>query len=292
MEEVRRIADQAEGLKRAVLHGIGEPLLNAELPRMIRYLKGKGATVLFNSNGHLLNPQWAEQLISAGLDEYRVSLDAATEFTYARVRSSGNFPLVISNIEMLIRMRNEGRLSSPTVSAWMVGTKENIRDLPDMILLASRVGIDEVYLQRLVYPLDGPGQGLATPENAISGAREDVREIVDRSMALSHSLGVRLMASGLTIPSESLRSRSREEAPWRRCRRPWEVTYITAWGNVLPCCISAFSTLDYDSIILGNVFERSLEQIWNGEKYSDLRRRHQSSSPPASCSGCGVEWSL
>jgi radical SAM protein with 4Fe4S-binding SPASM domain len=290
--EVRRIADQAEGLKRAVLHGIGEPLLNPELPGMVHYLKGKGATVLFNSNGHLLSSEWAEQLISSGLDEFRVSLDAATEFTYTRIRSSEYFLRVISNIEMLIRMRNESRLSSPTVSAWMVGTKENIRDLPDMILLASRVGIDEVYLQRLVYPLDGAGHGLASRENAISGSHEEILEIVERSMALSHSLGVRPMASGLTNPSESLRSRSREQAPWRRCKRPWEVAYITAWGNLLPCCISPFSTLDYDSLILGNVFEQSLEQIWNGEKYSEFRGRHQSSNPPAGCSGCGVEWSL
>ena len=292
MEEVRRIADQAVGLKRAVLHGIGEPLLNVELPAMIRHLKGKGATVLFNSNGHLLSPEWAEQLISGGLDEFRLSLDAATEFTYTRVRASEHFPRVISNIEMLIRMRNERRLSRPTVSAWMVGTRENIGDLPEMILLASRVGIDEVYLQRLVYPLDGPGRGLALRENAISGSHEEIAEIVERSMELSHRVGVRLMASGLTVPSESLRPRSREEAPWRRCRRPWEVTYITAWGNVLPCCISPFSILDYDSLILGNVFEQSLEQIWNGEKYFELRGRHQSSNPPASCSGCGVEWSL
>ena len=42
----------------------------------------------------------------------------------------------------------------------MVGTKENLGDLPALILLASRVGIDEVYLQRLVYPLDGQGEDL------------------------------------------------------------------------------------------------------------------------------------
>jgi len=292
MEEVRRIADQAVGLKRAVLHGIGEPLLNAELPRMIRYLKERGVTVLFNSNGHLLSAEWAGELISGGLDELRLSLDAATEFTYSRIRSSEHFPGVIGNIEMLIRMRNENHLSRPTVSAWMVGTRENVRDLPDMILLASRVGIDEVYLQRLVYPMDGPGHGLASRENAISGFREEIREIVERSMSLSLSLGVRLMASGLTIPSESLRSRSREEAPWRRCRRPWETAYVTASGNLLPCCISPFSTLDYDSLILGNIFEQSLDQIWRGGKYIELRRRLQSSNPPASCIGCGVEWSL
>jgi len=174
----------------------------------------------------------------------------------------------------------------------MVGTKENVQDLPDLILLASRVGIDEVCLQRMVYPLDGPGYGAAGRDKAISDSMEEIREILTRSTSLSRRLNVGLTASGATAPRRSLNRNSREKAPWRRCRRPWEVAYITAWGNLLPCCISPFSSLDYDSLILGNIFEQGLEKIWTGEKYLEFRRRHQSSNPPGSCIGCGVEWSL
>ena len=292
LKEVALIADQVPRLKRAVLHGIGEPLLNEELPQIIRSLKDRGVYVLFNSNGLLLNPELAEELVASGLDEFRVSLDAAQESTYERFRGVERFSQVMNNLAVLIRMRRESPGSKPDVSAWMVGTQENVRDLPEMILLASQVGIDEVYLQRLVYPLDGPGYGLASREKAISGAAQEIGEIVARSMSLSRRLGVRLMASGLASPSESLKRKSRDEDPWRQCRRPWEVAYITAWGNVLPCCISPFSLLDYDSLILGNVFEQSLERVWRGEKYLEFRRRHQSSSPPAGCLGCGTQWSL
>ena len=38
--------------------------------------------------------------------------------------------------------------------------------------------------------------------------------------------------------------------------------YITANGNVLPCCISPFVERDYDSLILGNAFEQPLSEIW------------------------------
>jgi radical SAM protein with 4Fe4S-binding SPASM domain len=291
-DEVVRIVDQVPRLKRAVLHGIGEPLLNAELPQMIRYLKKRGVYVLFNSNALLLSPELADELIAVGLDEFRASLDGATESTYAGVRGSKKFSQVMDNLAVLIQKRNEGARSVPQVCAWLVGTRENIRELPDMILLASRVGIDEVYLQRLAYPLDGPGYGLARREKAISDAEPETEGIIAGSTALSNRLGIRLVASGLTSPIESLNRRSSGESPWRQCRRPWEVAYITARGNVLPCCISPFATLDYDSLILGNVFEQGLEQIWAGEKYQQFRRRHQSSDPPASCAGCGVEWSL
>src|SRR5690349_5466256 len=40
-DDFRRVVDQVPDLQRAVLHGIGEPLLNAQLPRMIAYLKGR-----------------------------------------------------------------------------------------------------------------------------------------------------------------------------------------------------------------------------------------------------------
>ncbi|HWX40777.1 MAG TPA: radical SAM protein, partial [Blastocatellia bacterium] len=76
-DQMKMIVDQVADLKQAVLHGIGEPLINKELPRMIRYLKDRGAYVLFNSNGTMLYPHIQRQLIDSGLDEYRISLDAA-----------------------------------------------------------------------------------------------------------------------------------------------------------------------------------------------------------------------
>ena len=52
-----RIVDQVPDIARVVLHGVGEPMLVKALPRMIRYLKDRGAYVLFNTNGTLLTPK-------------------------------------------------------------------------------------------------------------------------------------------------------------------------------------------------------------------------------------------
>ena len=71
------IVDQIPNLSRAVLHGVGEPMLVKNLPRMVRYLKGRGTYVLFNTNGTVLNEKNGRALIEAELDELRVSLDAA-----------------------------------------------------------------------------------------------------------------------------------------------------------------------------------------------------------------------
>jgi hypothetical protein len=151
--EIKEIVGKVPGLKRAILHGIGEPLLNRELPDIIGCLKEREVHVLFNSSALLLSKKWAQQLISSGLDELRVSLDAAAESTYVRVRGSDNFLKVVKNIEALVQMRKACHQSTPKISAWMVATQENVEDLPEMIKLAARVEIDEVYLQRLVYPI-------------------------------------------------------------------------------------------------------------------------------------------
>src|SRR6266508_4629104 len=46
-ERFLAVTDQLPVIRRAVLHGIGEPLLNPDLGRMIRHLKARGAHVLF-----------------------------------------------------------------------------------------------------------------------------------------------------------------------------------------------------------------------------------------------------
>src|SRR5581483_1989007 len=67
-ENFLRISAQFPDMQRAVLHGIGEPLINHELPRMIEYLKARGVTVLFNTNATLLTETWARKLLASGLD--------------------------------------------------------------------------------------------------------------------------------------------------------------------------------------------------------------------------------
>lgn len=80
------IVDQAPGLTRAVLHGVGEPMLVANLPRMVGYLKDRDVYVLFNTNGTVLSERNGRALIDAGLDELRVSLDASNRESFKAIR--------------------------------------------------------------------------------------------------------------------------------------------------------------------------------------------------------------
>lgn len=184
------------------------------------------------------------------------------------------------------------RLSKPKLSLWFLGTRENIGELPELIQLASNLGISEVYLQRLVYFLDHKGYGLAYPEHSLFDPDARMDDLMRQSQELSQRLGIHLCASGLTDPLHSVEKRRNGSAPWKKCFRPWEVIYVTAQGNVLPCCIAPFSTSDYAGITLGNVFENPLKEIWLGPKYQSFRKKHQTASPYPCCKGCEVNWRL
>lgn len=102
------IAEQFPQMQRALLHGIGEPLLNHELPEIIKYLKGRNVEVIINSNGTLLTLERQEKLVESGLDQYRCSIDGATNETYAHIRGTDLLPKLKRGLEGLVKTK--GRL--------------------------------------------------------------------------------------------------------------------------------------------------------------------------------------
>jgi radical SAM protein with 4Fe4S-binding SPASM domain len=292
LDELIRITDQLPELEHIALHGIGEPLLNKDLPAMIRHLKKRDVVVLINSNGILLNDRQQNALIAAGLDELRISLDAASAQGYKAMRGSSQFDRIVDNLASLQKRIGQLKAARPRLSLWYLGTSKNISELPDFIGLAASIGVREVHLQRLVYFQDGTGYGVATPENTLMEPDGKFREFVNQSQTLAKQSGIQFNASGLVSPLESVRADSANSSPWKKCFRPITLMYITANGNVLPCCISPFSTSEYSSIILGNVFESGIKEIWLGSKYKKFRKAHQTTTPPGCCRGCGILWSL
>jgi len=295
-DEFRSIADQFPEMRRCALHGIGEPLLNRELPRMIGYLKARGVEVLFNSNGTLLTPAWQEALVRSGLDQFRCSIDGARPETYAQIRRADLLHKVVDGLTGLVETKARLGAATPQVSIWCVATRENIAELPELVRLAARVGVPEVYLQRMVFfAQDATEQyGMARQDLAIfDSALSQQEAIITECEALSAELGLAFHASGARDLRNSLAAqRPADHAPWRACMRPWTTAYVTANGNCLPCCISPFSTNDYDSLILGNLFERPFAEIWNDAGYGKFRTRLLSTEPNHACASCGVYWSL
>ncbi|HET6307345.1 MAG TPA: radical SAM protein [Rhodopila sp.] len=285
-----RIVDQVPAIARVVLHGVGEPMLVRDLPRMIRYLKDRGTYVLFNTNGTLLNPKKFQQIIDTGLDELRVSLDAADRTSYAAIRGKDFFPRIVRDVGKFVSYQQRTGVAKPRVSLWLTGLKETVAQLPDFVRLAASMGVKEVHLQRLVF--DDAGYGKARAESSLfEQTRAEEQAAIDAAQAIGVQLGVTLDASGATEPGLSLK-RAAEDKPWATCRRPWSLMYFTAHGRALPCCIAPFSARGYGTYTLGDATQQTLREIWNSPAYRGFRTALLGDAPPAPCQNCGLRWSL
>jgi MoaA/NifB/PqqE/SkfB family radical SAM enzyme len=289
-EMFRSIVDQYPSVARVVLHGIGEPLMVPHLPRMVRYLKRRGTHVLFNTNGTLLNERRGRELIDSGLDELRVSLDAAEPQAFKAVRGKDAFRRIVINVRQFRALQRRLEAAEPRVSLWLTGLKENIAQLAAFVDLAHEIDVPEVHLQRLVYLSEG--QGLAREEQTLFERLDTAEEgFIRAAKARATAHGIKFDASGATEPGTSLR-RAGDGRPWSLCTRPWTLMYFTAHGRALPCCIAPFSTRGYDSFTLGDATQQTLREIWNGDAYRAFRRGLLSDHPPRACAGCGLRWSL
>jgi MoaA/NifB/PqqE/SkfB family radical SAM enzyme len=286
------IVDQIPDLQRAVLHGVGEPMLVKNLPRMVRYLKDRGTYVLFNTNGTVLNERNGRALIDAGLDELRVSLDAATPETYRAVRGKNYFNRILRNVRAFRELQEREGHDKPRVSAWLTGLKETVSELPAFVKVAAGIGVKEVYLQRMVFFSDD-ANGLARPDQALyEQITRDEARYVEEATALARSLGMVFSASGAASEPGMSLERHDQGTPWSMCRRPWTVMYFTANGRALPCCIAPFSQRGYENYTLGNATQETLREIWEGAAYRSFREALLSDQPPDACAGCGLRWSL
>jgi MoaA/NifB/PqqE/SkfB family radical SAM enzyme len=289
LEEFKQLVAQLPDLRRAVLQGIGEPLLNRDLAPMIAHLNELGVYTVFNTNAALLTYRRQVELIESGLDELRVSLDSSTPETYLKIRGIPAFERVTSNVAEMVQTRLHLGVTRPRISFWMTGLRDNLHELPDVIDLAGRIGVDEVYLQRLVFW----GEGLATSDQSFySDAWHEASVFIEEAERRAERNGVSFRGADARSPRASLLDRPPEKEPWRACSRPLRLAYITAQGTALPCCIAPFTDAPFDSIKLGNYLEDGVAAVWHGAAYERFRQQLYSSEPPASCRNCGLAWSL
>lgn len=108
------IIDKARGHVRDVnLFLGGEPLINKQLPTMIRIAKEAGMYTRLHTNATLLDEKWAHELLDAHLDFLSFSFDGADEETYTKYRVGGNFQATCENIQRFARIKRERGAQHP-----------------------------------------------------------------------------------------------------------------------------------------------------------------------------------
>ena len=93
------------GIETLQLHFQGEPLLCKRFSDMVRVAKEAGLRTQAFTNGLPLTERKADEIIQAGLDHLRFSVDGATQETYELNRVGGEFDKVYRNMDMMVKRK-------------------------------------------------------------------------------------------------------------------------------------------------------------------------------------------
>jgi radical SAM protein with 4Fe4S-binding SPASM domain len=280
LERFRELLDQMPGLQELHLQGLGEPMLHPQFFEMVNMAASRGIQVSANSNLTLLTPRRAELCVTSGLHALSVSLDGATAPVYEAIRRKASFAKVLRNLGRLVDARDAA--GSPLqVRLVMVLMRANLHELPALVRLAHEQRVPEILVQRLSSDLgqpDLPAQYIPIKqyvEGAELGPADlgEAAAVFDESRRLAQTLGITLHLPRLQAAPQG-----------GRCDWPWTQLYLTAAGQLLPCCMVATA----DRATFGNVFDGGLVARWQGEAAQSFRAALADGEPPAVCRSCAL----
>jgi radical SAM protein with 4Fe4S-binding SPASM domain len=232
----RVLGELAPRMRNLALWNYGEPLLNRELPSMIAHAKEAGVRVVkVSSNVHFLDGDRGLALLRSGLDVLILSVDGASEETYATFRKEGDFERVARSVAWLCAEKKRLGLEKPRIELQFIVMRHNEHELPEMRRLARQWGVDRLRVKTV--GADDPGTKDLVP----------VERLLSRYEADGETPNVRHSF----------------------CTMAWDHTVVNVDGSVTPCC---YLRPDMgDAFVMGNVFEKTFSEIWRGEKYRAFR---------------------
>lgn len=143
LSQYREVVDQiAEHLLLVVLYDEGEPLLNLQLPEIIRYTESLNISTSISTNLAMpLSDQYMLDLITSGLDRITVSMDGMTQQVYEAYRVGGDVSLLKENMERLLSLKRRTR-SKTYVEVQFIAFGFNDHEKRDIRDYAYRMGAD------------------------------------------------------------------------------------------------------------------------------------------------------
>jgi MoaA/NifB/PqqE/SkfB family radical SAM enzyme len=293
--------------------GFGEPLAHPRIVEMVNEVKGLGARVELITNGMLLDARMADGLVRAGLDMLWVSLDGATPESYADVRLGAALPQVLENVRHLIELRGFAGTSCscqadglekapmrPEVGIVFVAMKRNLQDLPNVILLGTRLGAtrfmvtnvlpytpdmcnEALYTRALTDQASVPGSNCSVELPKINIDKETTDALFGRMLG-GRTLSLAGVSYGESVNRCPFVDRGSTAIGWDGCLVP-----------CLPLLHDHTSFLNRNERaskrhVIGNVKERDLKELWTDPEYMLFRDRVQrfDFAPCSYCGGCDL----
>jgi radical SAM protein with 4Fe4S-binding SPASM domain len=246
------------GANHLMFYFMGEPFLNKDAYRMIRYARDMGLYVTTCTNGEPIDP---EALYDSGINHVSFQLGGTTQETHEIYRVRGNLSKELQVLrEYLQVIRNKGRKPGEhEVELGFIVMKHNEHQIEDFHKLATDLGVDKA---AVISPT------VRTPEQGDQFLPEaDEHWIFDRVVFDNeHRLA-------------PIRNFADNQCPWI-----YYAITIQANGDVVACCRDPRG-----KHVMGNLLKQSLADVWNGARFQAFRRAvRKAQSKVAICSLCSI----
>ena len=235
----------------------GEPLLNKNLPSMIREAHDAGLYTIVSTNAQAMTPELAAALVSSGLDRIIVSMDGLTDASYNAYRIGGSLEKTKSALRYLRDAKNELSssrhhviTSSPLVELQCLRLKSNEHEWSELKRVYKSLGADKLTLKTAQLYDYADGHPLMPSDPKYS------RYILGHD-GKYHRRHLR-----------------------KGCFRVWSGCVITTTGEVLPCCYDKAHSFSY-----GNIMTSSLKDLFRSPKAQAFRQAAYNQTPQI-CQEC------
>lgn len=260
---IDKIAD--EGIKQIRFTG-GEPLVRLDILELIRYAKSRGLQVRINTNGTLISPQIAENLVGY-VDVILISIASFNEDENdTQTGLTGGLKKKIEAINLLKGKKKD------FLWACTVATKNNIRELDKIASHAYDLGVDYWFCLRQI----------PSNEDAAIYSKDDCAELMERL--------------------QWIKSKYREKyQDGEVLNNPIPFCAFGDENKAASVCSGAFYGEGHSTLIInpdgdiladyaydkkmGNIFDNSIMEVWNSE---EVRRFREYELAPIQCRNC--EW--
>lgn len=246
------------------LQGWGEPLLHPRLWDMAVAIKERHGRVSLTTNALLLDESAAKEACRIGLDLVAISVAGALGETNDSLRAGSHLEPICANISYLCKLKPR-----PKVHLVMQMMRPNIEELPELVTLAARLGVDEVIAPNLDY----------TPTEEVDALRafnrsgdHNCTELTEEATRRGRELGIKVHLYPLSPRDDVLVCDA----------DPVHNVWISVSGEVAPCpylalpCRGQIPRLfwgkkeDLARFSFGNVLE-GLDRVLNGQAARSFR---------------------
>jgi radical SAM protein with 4Fe4S-binding SPASM domain len=216
----------------------GEPFINKQLPRMIKYAQENKVYISISTNGHFIDLTNVDFILDNAPDKLIYSVDGLDEESYQNYRVGGTFKQADEGLRALIKRKNERGLKKPFIEFQFIVMKQNEHQLDEVLNYGKEAGVDKVVFKTMQ---------ISNYENAVKflpSNKKYSRYIVENG-------------------SYKIKNKMKNH-----CFALWRTSVITWDGKLVPCCFD--KDAEYN---LGSLNGKSFQQIWKSEEYNKFRQR-------------------